>query len=182
LKVEIDRLTAGINAKTSEWQAASGAKKVIVKREVAALSRPLKGYLGEDARLEARLLNVDSSMTAINESIAVKSTRTTDADREMLIDHKEEAIDREAEDREYTSELDDMAFENGAEEEQSMEDMLADIGIDLGTENTQEATAPEVERVPQREETVRPTDTTERISEGKRELDRLMAELDEEDD
>ena len=181
LKGKIDRFTDRARSKKQEVDAASGPKKKILDRELRAILRPLQAVVKEDTRLDTRLTQLDTLLDKARETLAVKTSGITEEVIENLIDAAQEAIAAEEEREELVGELKEMEYE-GAAEEISTDDMLADLGMDMGEEEVRETTPPQVERTPQREETVRQPDTTERISEGKRELDRLMAELDEEDD
>jgi len=180
LKAKIDRHSDRARTKKGEMDAAVGPKKKILDRELRSILRPLQSLIKQDNRLEVRLNQLDSLLDKAREASMVSASGITDEVIEDIMDATEEAIDREEEREDLVKELTGMNFET-AQDEVSTDDMLADLGMDLGETQEQE-TAPQVERAPQREETVKQPDTTERISEGKRELDRLMAELDEEDD
>lgn len=181
LKTNIDRFTARAKAKKKDVDGAAGPKKKILDRELASILRPLQGLVKQDDRLEARLGQLDSLLDRARETMAVKTSGITDEVIEDIIDATAEAISAEEERQEMVNELADLSFET-SEQVTSTDDMLADLGLDLDEEEAPETVAPQAEAVPQREETIRQPDKTERISEGNRELDRLMAELDEDDD
>lgn len=182
LKREIDRHTARLKEKSDEYKAASGPpQKKIIGRELAAIDRVLKGLIGEDDRVDARLTDLDSSLDDVSQAIIVKSSRIPEDDADILLDHKIESSDLESERRERMRERTEVDYED-AEEEPAVEDLLAKYGLDTDKEEVQETASPQAERETVQKETVAESDTAERITERKRDLDRLMAELDEDDE
>lgn len=181
VKTKIDRLTERARDKKQEVDAAAGPKKKILDRELRSILRPLQALVKQDSRLDVRLNQLDSLLDKARETLAVKTSGITEDMIEDIIDATEEAITAEDERQELVGELGSMEFET-AEDEMSTDDMMADLGMDLGETEAPQTVAPQAERAPAREETVAETDTAERITEQKRELDRLMAELDEDED
>lgn len=182
LKTQIDRLTERARAKKKQLDAASGPKKTIIDRELRSILRQLQGLVQQDDRLEKHLNRVESLLSGARQAMAVKKTVVDEDTIEDIIEATEEAIATEDAQQGLVDELAGMAYESPGQET-STDDMLEDLGLDLdlGEEEAPETVAPQVERVPQREETVPQAETTERISERKRELDRMIAEMEEED-
>jgi len=180
LKTQIDRLSDRARAKKREMDAASGPRKKILERELKSILRPLQNLVKQDNRLDVRINQLDSVLDKADEALIVTGSVMNDELIDDITDFTDVAIDMEDERQSLVADLTDMNFET-AQDEISADDMLADLGMDLD-EPVEQETAPQIEQTSTPQQTSRQTDTTEqRISEGKRELDRLMAELDEED-